>query len=485
MLDQQELSSKTKKGISWVFVERILVQGILFIRIPLLALLLAPEDYGLMGLILPVLAFLDVITRTGFSTALVQKKGNVADYWHSGWSMNFLKSIVQTSLLLLLIKPIADFYEQPILIPMLLVISTAVFVENLSSIRVNELIRSIDMRKITIYTVVTNTLSTIVTIALAYYLRNVWALVIGYVITIYLETIGSYIIAPYRPRFEFDRKKMSTLWSFSKWVLLSGVLLTLFRNGDDIFVGKVLGITAIGYYTMAYKMGNMITTELADSIRRVLFPTFSLLQDDIPRLRASFLTSYALTAALGFLFSLGLLLLAPQFVRLFLEDKWLPIIPPLRILAIWGGFQMVSTSIAPLLNATGRPDRWAKLQGFKLGVMALTIYPLTMKWGITGTAVSVLLAATLEIPIDIYWIKNTLLCQWRDAIKPIVIPIITAVIVALLYFVTEGYLKLSDLWHFLIFGTAITLLYISMLLLFDLMAHVGYFNIVKRMIPAR
>ncbi|MCP4361010.1 MAG: lipopolysaccharide biosynthesis protein, partial [Chloroflexi bacterium] len=362
MSDQQGIGVKAKKGVGWVFVERLLIRGVVFIRIPALAYLLAPDDFGLMALITPILVFLDVITRTGFSAALIQKKDDVSGYWDVVWSMNLVKGVIQTGLILLLIQPITAFYDEPILSSMLLVIAGATFIKNTTSIRMAALVRAINIRKIALYNVTTDALGTVVTISLAYYYRNVWGLVYGKLITIMIKTAGSYIIAPYKPRFDFNRDKMTDLWSFSKWILVSGIFLTLFRNGDDLFVGKVLGVTAVGYYAMAYKMGNMVTTELVTSIRKVLYPTFSLLQDDIPRLRISFLISYSMTAALGFLFSLGLFLLAPQFVSILLPDKWLPIIPPLRVLAVWGGLQMLSTSVAPLVKATGRPDRWAKLQ---------------------------------------------------------------------------------------------------------------------------
>lgn len=477
-----QLTGKVKRGMSWVALERLLLRGILFVRLPILSYLLTPRDFGLMSIVSTILMFLDVFTRTGFDTALVQREGRVEAYLDVGWSLSFAKGFVQAALLVLFVQPVSVFYEEPLLKQLLLVIAVSIFLKNLKSIRVVNLTRDLEMRRLTVYNLVTDILGTLTTIGLAYWLRNVWALVLGNVVTSFFKLAGSFVIAPYRPRFNFNVVKLKELWSYGRWVLLSGILLTLFRHGDDLLVGKVLGITALGYYAMAYKLGNLVTTELVDAVRKVLFPAFASLQKDTPRLRRLFLASYQLTAAGGGLFSLGLCLLAPEFVAFILGDKWLPIVPALRILAVWGGFQMLSTSLAPLFRAVGKPDWWTKVQALKVIVLGVTIYPLTIHWGIVGTSVAVLIAAALEIPLGLWWARRVLQCRWSELLSAWWGPAMAIAIATAFYLLTYRIFHLSALPHLLVFGSTIVVLYCAVLLFLDARVNVGYWAIFKKLL---
>ncbi|MBN1875659.1 MAG: oligosaccharide flippase family protein, partial [Anaerolineae bacterium] len=344
------------------------------------------------------------------------------------------------------------------------------------------LTRELLIKRITLYNIITDVLYTIVTIGCAYWLHNVWALVWGYLASSIFKLIGSFIIAPYKPRFDFDWIKMKGLWSFGKWILISGVFLTLFRHGDDLFVGKLLGVTALGYYAMAYKLGNLITTELVDAVRKVLFPAFAALQNDLLRLRKSFLISYQMTVAVGFLFSLGLALLSPEFILFALGEKWTPIIPTLRVLAIWGGFQMLSTTMVPLFRAVGKPDWWAKVQIFKVIILAILIYPFSIYWNIMGTSIAVLIAAILEVPIGLNFAQRVLHCAWRDILMPLWMPGISSIIVGVLYLLTYPVLSLSPLAHLLVFGSGIVIFYGLVLMIMDTQTKVGYWSNLKKML---
>lgn len=476
------LSSKVKKGLGWIALERLLIRGITFVRLPILSSLLAPRDFGLMSIVATVLLFVDVLTRTGFDTALVQKDGDIEAYIDVSWSLSLLKGVIQTLLLILCLQPLAGFYGEPILKQLFLIASGAVLLKSLKSIRMVNLTRAIDMQRITVYNLTTDILGTATTILLAYWLRSVWALILGSLATNLYKAIGSFVIAPYRPRFDFDPAKVKELWAYGKWVLLSGIFLTLFRHGDDLFVGKVMGVTALGYYAMAYRLGNLLTTELVDTVRKVLFPAFANLQNDIVRLRRYFLVSYELTAAAGGVFSLGLCLLAEPFVVLIMGDKWRPMIPPLRVLAVWGGFQMLSMSLAPLFRAVGKPDWWTKVQIFKVTVLVLTIYPLTRKWGITGTSIAVLVAAVTEVPIGLRWVRQTLECRWADLVPALWVPGAAIVVTTTAYVLVQQTVHLSALPHLLIFGSLITVIYGLMLLVLDSRAGIGYVALVKKML---
>jgi lipopolysaccharide exporter len=249
--------------------------------------------------------------------------------------------------------------------------------------------------------------------------------------------------------------------------------LTLFMHGDDLFVGKLLGVVALGFYTMAYKIGNMITTELVDSLRRVFFPAFSSLQNNIAMLRRAYLTTYHITTAIGGVFSVGLFWLAPEFVSVLLGEKWLPVIPVLRVLAIWGGVQMLSTNTAPLFRAVGRPDWWAKVQALKFSLLAVLIYPLSVKFGILGTAFAVLIASSLEIPVGLWWTREALVCKWRDLLQPILLSLIGTLSVSVIYVIMGTMLDFSDFLHLLFYAPMLLGFYIITVYFVDKWLNMG------------
>ena len=476
------IKAKVKKGIFWVFTHRLFIRLISFLRISILARLLTSGDYGLSGIVTNVMLFVDVFTRTGFQIALIQKKENIEDYLDVAWTLNLIRGIIETLAIIALIKPLASFYEQPLLVPLLLFASTATLITGFESIQMVVLNKKLQMRKLSLFAIIGSMLSFLFTLGLAFWTRNVWALVGGFVIQKVISSLGSYVIAPYRPKFCLDKAKAKELWSFGKWEYMSGLLITFFMHGDDLFVGKVLGVSELGFYSMAYNIGNSISFELVDSFRKVLFPAFSSFQNNISRLRSSYLSVYHITAFIGCILAIGLSLLSQQFVDIMLGEKWIPIIPSLQILAIWGGVQMLSTSTAPLFRAVNRPDLFAKVQLVKLVILLILIFPLTRWWGIAGTALSVLVSSLAELPVGIIWTKQILECKYKNILIPLIPPITSGVIVTIIYNISHETINLSAQLHLLIFGIMILILYLFLTLLIDKITNAGLIQELKNTI---
>jgi len=201
----------------------------------------------------------------------------------------------------------------------------------------------------------------------------------------------SYIIHPYRPHLSFDFGKAKELFGFGKWILGSSVIVFFATQGDDAFLGKVLGVTALGFYQMAFRIGNMPSSELTGMISRVSFPAYSKLQTTPQQLREAYLRIISFSTFLSIPLGGGIVILAPQFTQIFLGEKWLPIVVPLQILAISAMFRSISGTGGAMFNAIGKPMLDFKMNIARLVVIMLSIYPLTIMWKIPGTSLSVLL----------------------------------------------------------------------------------------------
>jgi O-antigen/teichoic acid export membrane protein len=199
----------------------------------------------------------------------------------------------------------------------------------------------------------------------------------------------SYILHSYRPRIRLDKGEFKELFGFGRWVLGSSILIFLLSQGDDIFVGKMLGVTALGFYQMAYLISNLPATEITHVISQVTFPAYSKLQDDLPKLRDAYLKVLQLTAFLSFPIAGLIFVLAPDFTRIFLGEKWMPMVLAMQVLCVLGALRSIGAASGPIFLALGRPDIEAKLPAAQLALLAILIYPLTEKWGITGTAAAI------------------------------------------------------------------------------------------------
>ena len=218
-----------------------------------------------------------------------------------------------------------------------------------------------------------------------------WALVFGLLAGNAVMCFVSYLVHPYRPHLSSDLGKAEELFGFGKWVLGSSILVFLITQGDDILVGKLLGATALGFYQIAYRMGNMPSSEFTGMIGKVAFPAYSKLQTTPQQLREAYLRIITFSTFFSIPLTGGIIVLAPKLIQFFLGEKWLPIVVPLQILAISGMFRSIAGTGGAMFNAIGKPQLDFKMNVTRLAVIALSIYPLTMMWKILGTSFSVLL----------------------------------------------------------------------------------------------
>ncbi len=179
-------------------------------------------------------------------------------------------------------------------------------------------------------------------------------------------------------------------------IFLGNILLFLTMRGDDALIGKILGTTALGYYSVAYALANTPTPTIGYLVSKVALPTYAKLQDDISALTRSYLFVLKLTATLAFPALGGLYILAPSAVRLIYGEPWLPMVSSLRILCLYGGLRCIIGTTGPLFLGTGKPQQLTKTAGLLFIATGLLIYYPTRTWGIEGAsmAITVALAAT-------------------------------------------------------------------------------------------
>lgn len=463
---EKPLSHRVAKSGFWVFGSRIIERAFYITRLIILARILAPHDFGLLGIAMLTMLTLENFSQTGFQAALIQKKENIEEYLNSAWTVGIIRGIILFIILYFIAPYIAVFFKTPQAEPIIQVIGFSFLLQAFTNIGVIYFQKELEFNKQFIYQLTGTSADFVVAVSAAFLIRSVWALIFGLLAGNATRLVVSYFIHPYRPHLSLDMEKAKELFGFGKWLLGSNILVFLITQGDDIFVGKLLGVTILGFYQMAYRFSNTPATEITHVISQVTFPAYSKLQDNIPRLREAYLKVLQLNAFLSFLLAGLIFALAPDFTKIFLGQKWMPMVPAMQILIFAGLLRSVAATSGSLIYAIGKPKKDTKLQIVRLIVLAVLIYPFTVKWGITGASVVVLLSIFIScIGFSFIAIKITE-CGLKNYAKMIIFPLINGAMLVL-FILKFKTILVPGIWEFLILSCIGIFIYFVMAYLSD------------------
>ncbi|MCG9479556.1 MAG: lipopolysaccharide biosynthesis protein [Actinomycetia bacterium] len=472
------LSSKAIRGGFWVFSLRITDRVFKLLRTIVLARLLSPKDFGLFGIALLVLSILETFTESGFQYALIQKKGETRSFLDTAWTIGLIRGFAIAVIVFFVAKPASIFFGAPDAEPILQVIAASIILHNLKNIAVLYFQKELEFKNYFKYQFVGTIVDVTVALTLALLLKTVWALVFGLLAGNMARCIMSYIIEPYRPRIKVNIRQAKELFNFGKWVLGSSIVVFLAIQGDDIFLGKVLGATALGFYQMAFRFANLPGSEIG-VLSRVAFPAYSKLQDNIPKLKNAYLRTVRFIIFLSMPLAGGIFILAPQFTQIFLGEKWMPMVPALKILAISAMVRVMIGTGGALFNSRGRPDLDFKMNLCRVITLAITIYPLTMLWKIAGTSLSVLLAVCACIPVWFAGSKKQAGLSFKDFQGILLPPLSGTVVMASVIFILGMFFNQYSLVGFLFSIVIGIVAFIGIIFLYRKILHYNVFEDMK------
>jgi O-antigen/teichoic acid export membrane protein len=470
--NKESLREKTVKSGFWAFAIRSSDRVFRFIRTLILARILAPNDFGLFGIAILVMSILETFSESGFQAALIQKKENIESYLDSAWTVLILRGVILFIILFCVAPYAAIFFNTPEAKLIIQVIGISILLQAFTNVGIIYFQKELEFNKQFIYQFAGTVADFVVAVSAALLLRNVWALVFGLLAGNFVRFFVSYLVHPYRPRINLDLKKAKELFGFGKWIMGSTILIFLITQGDDIFVGKLLGATALGFYQMAYRISNMPTTEITHVISQVTFPAYSKLQDDISKLKEAYLKVLQVTAFLSFPIAGLIFVLAPDFTKIFLGEKWMPMVPAMQVLVFAGLVRAIAATAGPVFYAVGKPEIDTRWQIIRLVVMVTLIYQFTARWGIVGASIIVFLSIFISnIGFSLNAIGITK-CDIKNFSKVIILPLLNGIIMVSSVLVLKRYITaIGILDFFFLLGTGI-LVYSFIMLFFD--KHLDY-----------
>jgi PST family polysaccharide transporter len=360
----------------------------------ILARLLTPSDFGLIAMVLVFSNFLSIFEGLGLTGAIIQRKELSDEALSSTFWTNVGLGAFLTLALAASAPFVAAFYSQPLLIPLVVFISTTFFIGSFANVQQGLLARRMNFKALAIIDFCAIAFSGPIAVFLAFSGYGVWSLAWYTVLTTLVTVILTWIYARWVPRFLFGLQHMKGLLGFGANLTGFSFVSYFAQNIDNLLVGRFLGSAALGFYNLAYNLLVLPTSTISNVVGRVMFPALSTIQHDKQMVRDAYVTANRYIAAVAFPLMIWVLVTAPQLVRVVYGPKWIPVIPLIQIFALAGIEQSIGTNVSWIFMSQGRADLLFKL-GILTTVMVLTAFVVGLRGGIEGVVIAYTIALYL------------------------------------------------------------------------------------------
>lgn len=378
---------------------------LVLVRSVVVARLLSPSEFGRFALVATVLGLLEVASQPGLETAALQRRRLTKVTMETLWSALILRSMALTAVLLLLAEPLGELFEAQESVRLLQAIAFVPLIRSFISVSVLAEAHRVNLGPQFRLQVIGQFSETVVAITLCALTRSAVALVVALLAGTAAEVAGSWCVKGFRPRFRLAGSELWPLLHFGRWAFASNVLGYLSRSCDDLAVGRFTGVHALGLYRVAYRLGNLPTTQLSHAVGQVVLPYLARLQEDqeAGRRQTVYLRYLTLTSAAAGFMAITLVVSAHDLVIVLLGRSWVDAGPVLAVLSAAGFVRAVVASGGTFFMAGGRPELDTAMQTLRLAVLVAGLALLLGTWGIVGAAFASLLSVLATVP---FWLRG-------------------------------------------------------------------------------
>lgn len=432
------LKQKAVSGLVWSFIGSIAGQGITFIVGIILARILSPREFGLIGMLAIFIAISESFIDSGFRQALIRKQNCTEVDYSTVFYFNIVVGFIFYIILFISANSISDFYHEPMLKQLIRVLGLGLIITSFTIIQNTLLSKRIDFKLQAKISVIASFISGMISIYMAYTGWGIWSLV---ALTMIKYTINSLLLwfwNKWRPVWYFSKKSFNELFSFGSKLLVSGLIDTIFRNVYYLIIGKYFSAVELGYYTQADQFQALPSTNLSGIIGKVSYPVLSLLHDDIPRLREAYKRIIRSTMLITFVLMLGLAAVARPLILTLIGEKWESCVIYLQMLCFVGMLYPLHALNLNMLQVQGRSDLFLRLEIIKK-VLAIPIIVIGVIWGIKEMILGLIALNFIGYYLNSYWSGRLIEYSFAEQIKDILPSFLLALIMSSIVFV-EGLL---------------------------------------------
>jgi teichuronic acid exporter len=407
------LKEKVISGALWSTIERISVQTVRFLITIVLARLLSPGDYGLVGMLSIFIALSNVFIDSGFGQTLIQKQDANNTDFSTIFYYNIALALFFYLILFISAPYIAEFYNQPLLTSLSRVVFLNLIFNSLSGIQAMLVSKTMNFKVYTKISIISYSASGIIGIGMAYAGFGVWSLVVQTLSYSIFQTILLWIFNSWRPILVFSMDSFRKLFAKSSSLLASGIVSQVFDNLYYLVIGKYYSNVNLGYYTQAKKLQEMPLMSLNGIIQAVTFPALVQIQNDNERLRLNYDKIIQIFMFVNIPLMFGLMVCAKAMIISILTSKWLPVLPYLYLFCITGIFFPFGLINGNTLKVKGRFKLIFKLDLIKRVIMILILL-ISFKFGLYAIVLGQTLSIILGIILNIYFGNRLISLSFKE-----------------------------------------------------------------------
>lgn len=438
------LKQKTISGLFWSFIDNFAQYFLSFIIGIILARLLSPKEFGLIGMITIFIAISESFIDSGFSQALIRKKECNDTDFSTVFFFNLTIGIVFCGLLILTAPLISGFFNEPKLKSLVRVLGTVLIIDALTMVQRTKLIIRIDFKLQTKISVISSLFSGIVGISMAFKGFGVWSLVAR---TLSQRGMNSFLLwlwNRWRPVFIFSVTSFKEMFSFGSRLLISGLIDTIYRNIYYLVIGKYFSAQELGFYTRANHFKDLPSKNINGIISRVSYPVLAQLQDDQVKLKTGYKNLIKSTMFITFVSMTGMAAVAEPMVIAFIGEKWRPSIIYLQMLCFVGAFYPLHALNLNMLNVKGRSDLFLNLEIIKK-ILAVPIIIIGVIWGIKIMILGMWLNSIIGYYLNSFYSGRLIKYPMKEQVKDILPGLIYALIMGAAVFLSGLFLPVNYL----------------------------------------
>lgn len=393
------VKKKAIQGTFWSYLSFIVGKLLSFVTTIILARLLLPEEFGLVGYATVVIDYLDVLNTLGMGAAIISRKDKIEEASNIAFYSSVTLSIVLYCLAWAAAPYAAIYFSEPAVTPLLRVIAVTLPIYALGAIPGAHIQKNLRFKIKIIPDFSRSFGKGLVSVLLAWAGFGVWSLIWGQLVSAVIVVILYWILGNWRPTRVFDRQVSKEMLTFGGHIVAIGFIGVLLNNVDYLIVGRVLGAAALGYYTLAYRMPELVIRTINLGVDQVAHPILATLQWDQDGLRSVYRNYLRYTSLAILPAGVGLAILSTPIVRVFYSTEWLASIPVMRWIAIAVMVAAMGHIPGVLYKAINRPDILNKLALIKLPLTIAMLWYGT-RWGIVGVALGHVVLSFIKVTLD-------------------------------------------------------------------------------------
>ncbi len=426
----------------WSFVDGFVNQGFQFIVGIILARLLSPREFGLIGMLAIFIAISQSFIDCGFSNALIRKANCTQNDYSTIFYFNVSVAIFFYIMLFTFSASIASFFDEPQLKSLIQVLSLSLIVNSFSLIQRTILTKEINFKLQTLVSMVASIGSGVIAITLALAGYGVWSLVALTLSKAVLNSLFLWLWNQWKPAWVFSGESFKELFSFGSKLLVSGLIDTAYRNIYYLIIGKYFSAVELGYYTKADQFRALPSQNLNDIVGRVSYPVLASIRDDVPKLKTAYQKIIRSTMLITFVLMLGLAAVAKPMIVTLIGEKWLPAVIYLQLLCLVGMFYPLHALNLNMLQVQGRSDLFLRLEIIKKTLAVPTIF-MGILFGIKTMIIGMLVLSVIAYCLNSYWSGRFIDYSTWEQVKDILPSFILGSVVALCVFLAGHLLHVS------------------------------------------